>query len=34
MDKRWEPRWTAGERDSAYAGWQKAVERTFGWVST
>ena len=32
MDKRWEPRWSADQRDAAYAGWQKAVERTFGWV--
>ncbi len=32
MDKRWEPRWTADQRDTAYAGWQKAVERTFDWV--
>ena len=32
MDKRWEPRWSADQRDSAYAGWQKAVERTFDWV--
>jgi glycerol kinase len=32
MDKRWEPRWSADQRDTAYAGWKKAVERTFGWV--
>jgi glycerol kinase len=32
MDKRWEPRWSADRRDAAYAGWQKAVERTFNWV--
>jgi glycerol kinase len=32
MDKRWEPRWSADQRDAAYAGWQKAVERTLGWV--
>jgi glycerol kinase len=31
MDKRWEPRWSADQRDAAYAGWQKAVERTFNW---
>jgi glycerol kinase len=30
--KRWEPRWDAGRRDEGYAGWRKAVERTFGWV--
>jgi glycerol kinase len=32
MDKRWEPRWTAEQRDTAYAGWQKAVSRTLDWV--
>ena len=32
MDRRWEPRWSADERDAAYARWQKAVERTFDWV--
>jgi glycerol kinase len=32
MDKRWEPRWSANQRDTAYAGWTKAVERTFNWV--
>jgi glycerol kinase len=32
MDKRWEPTWSADQRDAAYARWQKAVERTFDWV--
>ena len=32
MDKRWEPRWSADQRDAAYAGWQKAVSRTLDWV--
>ena len=32
MDKRWEPRWSLDQRDAAYAGWQKAVQRTFGWL--
>jgi glycerol kinase len=32
MDRRWEPRWNADQRDTAYAGWEKAVERTFNWV--
>jgi glycerol kinase len=32
MDKRWEPRWSADQRDTAYAGWEKAVDRTFGWI--
>jgi glycerol kinase len=31
-DKRWEPRWSEEDRAKAYAGWQKAVERTYGWV--
>jgi glycerol kinase len=31
-DARWQPLWTAGQRARGYAGWQKAVERTFGWV--
>jgi glycerol kinase len=32
MDKRWEPRWTAEQRDEAYAKWEKAVTRTLDWV--
>jgi glycerol kinase len=32
MDRRWEPRWSADQRDSAFARWQKAVERTFDWI--
>ena len=32
MDRRWEPRWNADQRDTAYARWQKAVARTFDWV--
>ena len=32
MDKRWEPRWSADQRDSAYRGWEKAVTRTLDWV--
>lgn len=31
-DKRWDPEWSEEERRKAYAGWTKAVERTFGWV--
>jgi glycerol kinase len=31
-DRRWEPRWSADQRESTYAGWQKAVERTLNWV--
>jgi len=32
MDKQWEPRWSADQRDSAYSGWKKAVQRTLDWV--
>jgi glycerol kinase len=32
MDKRWQPQWSADQRDAAYARWQKAVERTLDWV--
>jgi glycerol kinase len=31
-DQQWEPQWSEDQREAAYAGWQKAVERTFGWV--
>ena len=31
-DQRWEPQWTEDRRAAGYAGWQKAVERTYGWV--
>jgi glycerol kinase len=31
-DRQWEPRWSADQRDSGYAGWQKAVSRTLDWV--
>jgi len=31
-DKRWEPTWSEDRREEGYAGWQKAVERTYGWV--
>ncbi len=31
-DRRWEPTWSEDQRESAYAGWKKAVERTYGWV--
>jgi glycerol kinase len=32
MDKQWEPRWSADQRDAAYAGWEKALQRTLDWV--
>jgi len=31
-DRRWEPQWSEDQRESAYAMWKKAVERTFDWV--
>ncbi|WP_239336805.1 glycerol kinase GlpK [Frankia sp. CiP3] len=31
-DRRWEPEWSADRRESGYAGWRKAVERTLNWV--
>ena len=32
MDRRWEPRWSADQREVAYRGWGRAVERSLGWV--
>ena len=31
-DRQWEPTWSADQRDQAYAGWEKAVERTLNWI--
>ncbi|TYB40108.1 glycerol kinase GlpK [Actinomadura chibensis] len=31
-DKRWHPAWDDDQRRTGYAGWKKAVERTYGWV--
>ncbi len=31
-ERRFEPAWSQDRRDAAYAGWRKAVERTFDWV--
>ncbi|TDC87506.1 glycerol kinase GlpK [Actinomadura sp. 7K507] len=31
-DRRWEPTWSEEQRETGYAGWKKAVERTYGWV--
>lgn len=31
-DKTWHPRWSEDQRETGYAGWQKAIERTFNWV--
>jgi glycerol kinase len=32
VDREWEPRWTEDQRQSAYAGWKKAVERSLNWT--
>ncbi len=31
-DKRWAPQWSDDQRESGYAGWRKAVDRTLDWV--
>jgi glycerol kinase len=31
-DKQWAPRWSDDQRQSGYASWKKAVERTLNWV--
>lgn len=33
VDRIWRPQLTQSEREAGYAGWKKAVERTFNWVS-
>jgi len=30
--KRWQPEWSPEQREKGYAGWRKAVTRTFDWV--
>jgi glycerol kinase len=30
--RRWEPEWSDADRERGYAGWKKAVTRTFDWV--
>ena len=30
--RRWTPQWSDDQREAGYAGWRKAVERTFDWV--
>ena len=32
VDKEWAPQMAADERARLYGGWEKAVERTLGWV--
>ena len=31
--KQWQPAWSEDQRESGYAGWKKAVERTLDWVN-
>jgi glycerol kinase len=33
-DRQWEPRWREEQRDEAFHGWQKAVERSYGWIES
>ncbi len=33
-DRRFEPTWSEDQRQTGYAGWKKAVERTLDWVDT
>ncbi len=32
QDKAWQPKMAAAEREKIYAGWKKAVTRTFDWI--
>jgi glycerol kinase len=32
VDREWEPHWSEDQRETAYRGWKKAVERSFGWT--
>jgi glycerol kinase len=31
-DRQWAPRWSDDQREEAFRGWQKAVERSYGWI--
>jgi glycerol kinase len=31
-DRQWEPQWSADQREQAYRGWRKAVERSLDWI--
>ncbi|MGH9254564.1 MAG: glycerol kinase GlpK [Vicinamibacterales bacterium] len=31
-DRQWEPRWSVDQREAAFRGWRKAVDRSLGWV--
>jgi glycerol kinase len=33
VDKRFQPRLPADQREALYAGWKRAVERAKGWAS-
>jgi glycerol kinase len=33
-DRQWDPSWSADQRQDAYDEWQKAVERSLGWVTS
>jgi glycerol kinase len=32
IDRVFEPQWDAAKRQTGYAGWKKAVERSKGWL--
>jgi glycerol kinase len=32
VDRTFEPQWSEDQRESGYAQWKKAIERTRGWV--
>jgi glycerol kinase len=34
VDRRWQPQWSDDQRHTAYRGWQKAVDRSLGWVES
>ncbi|MFI7615023.1 glycerol kinase [Nonomuraea terrae] len=34
QDRRWEPTWTAEQRETGYAGWKKAITKAFDWSET
>jgi glycerol kinase len=34
VDRRWQPQLSAEARQAGYAGWKKAVQRTFDWIET
>ena len=31
-DRQWDPLWSEDQREEAYVGWRKAVDRSLGWV--